>query len=458
MNQNISALKMLLGFESSDETEILNHHSDLQPYRDEFHASIRNWSESQSFIPLAPDEDLIRDDFYDALISGEYGERFHNTLYRQILHWHRLRLNEDQLLILISRIWQELLHHSLSLGNPRLQRSLCLVVEITRILAVKIYHFNRKLQSIRRKSEHETARIHQAFSLLAANLPKDLVQAYVDHQEWLFSSISLILGHEDDKLASIPDSHECNLARWLERGGRALIPVDEQEQFETAHRQVHDIAKRVQHKFARQETGQIFALLSELEQASDIVGQVLLRCIDKSITQFASYDPLTKLRNRNTLRPVFEREVALATRFNRNVGAILLDIDRFKSINDEYGHLFGDQVLFELGQCLTQNVRQEDALFRWGGEEFLIIGLTDNSPGNSIMALAERLRQAVEESVFCNDTETPVQFTISAGVVEFNPSQNMPPMETIFDQADKFLYQAKQTGRNRVLSGFVSTP
>lgn len=430
----------------------------MRRYRSAFHTNIRNWSESHAFVELAPDEELITEDFHEALVSGEYDERFHTTLYRQILHWHRLRLNEDQLLILISRIWQELLSHSAPLGNPRLQRSLCLVVEITRILAAKIYHFNRKLQSIKKKSEYETARIHQAFSLLAANLPDDLIQAYVDHQEWLHSSISLILGHEDKQQARIPGSEECNLARWLQRGGQALIPVDQQQEFDTAHRKVHEIAELIRNNIAQQETGQIFTLLSELEQASNVVGKTLLRCIDQSITQFASYDPLTKLRNRTTLQPVFEREVALATRFNRNVGAILLDIDRFKRINDEYGHLFGDQVLFELGQCLMQNIRQEDALFRWGGEEFLIIGLTDTTPEDNITVMAERLRKAVEDSVFCSDTETPVRFTISAGVVEFNPSHNMPAMEQIFDHADKLLYQAKQTGRNRVVSGYLSAP
>ncbi|NLC36832.1 MAG: sensor domain-containing diguanylate cyclase [Alcaligenaceae bacterium] len=300
-------------------------------------------------------------------------------------------------------------------------------------------------------------RIHHAFSLLAANLPEDLVQACKDHMQWMYEAISLILGRDIKNIAHIPSSTECRLSVWLNNGGRSAIPADQLNHLEIAHHQVHDLAAQVREEVMQQRTEHIFSLLDDLESASRTIGQILLRCIDESISNFASHDTLTKLRNRTTLVPVFEREVALAKRHKKNMGVIILDIDHFKRINDQYGHLFGDQVLIELGACLKQHIRQEDVLFRWGGEEFLILGLTTPEIQGNITALAERIRLAVQENIFCQDSDTPVQFTISAGVVEFELSSEQP-MNRIFEEADKLLYQAKAGGRNRVVSEFLATP
>lgn len=458
MHKKIPALKKLLEIHPLDEQEILNHRSFLLEHRKNFYTSIQAWATKHDFAATHDPKELLLEGFYEALVSGDYEHDFHAILYRQVIHWYHLRLREDDVLILLSRMWQALQDRSAQRTNMRVERALCLVVELCRIVAVDILRLSGQLQAIREKSEYETARIHQAFSLLAANLPDELVQAYMDHQEWMHASISLILGATPDPHASIPDSAKCNLARWLERGGRGIIPAHEWPEFDAAHGKVHEMATLIHAHAARHQTEHLFSQLSELEKASAVVSRTLLRCIDESITQFASYDPLTRLRNRSTLSSVFQREGALATRFGKTLGAILLDIDHFKKINDQYGHLFGDQVLIELSQCLRQQIRREDVLFRWGGEEFLVIGMSDNTNHGSITTMAERIRQEVEQTVFCHNTPTPIQFTVSAGVVEFSPSDTTMSMEQIFDHADKLLYQAKQTGRNRVVSELLAVP
>jgi len=227
MRKNIPALKTLLGIHPEDEKEIQRRRTALQSYHPRFHRNVRQWAEEYGLVEAG--QEPLLDGFFDAIIGGSYDEHFQATLHRQALHWHHLQLNEDRILLLLSHIWQELLHHSESLGSPQLPRSLCLVIEMARIIAIRTVSLSRKMWAIKERAEHEAARIHQAFSLLATNLPDDLVQAYADHQQWMYRSISLMLGEQP--AARIAGSSECNLARWLAGGGRAIIPAAQWEEF-----------------------------------------------------------------------------------------------------------------------------------------------------------------------------------------------------------------------------------
>ncbi|HSC66422.1 MAG TPA: GGDEF domain-containing protein [Cellvibrio sp.] len=150
-------------------------------------------------------------------------------------------------------------------------------------------------------------------------------------------------------------------------------------------------------------------------------------------------DPLTGVLNRDGLAPLFNQE---RNSVNRPLlSLIFIDIDRFKSINDNHGHNIGDQVLLAFAQVLSENTRTQDLLARWGGEEF-VLACPDTTLENAA-GLAEKLRRAIEE----NDWPRRINVTASFGVAQL--MQGESPTDFI-NRADKALYVAKAQGRNCV--------
>jgi two-component system cell cycle response regulator len=121
----------------------------------------------------------------------------------------------------------------------------------------------------------------------------------------------------------------------------------------------------------------------------------------------------------------------------------MIDIDKFKSINDEFGHLLGDEVLRQVSTILKQNLRKVDLLCRYGGEEFVVIAPA--TTGHNAIGLADKLRKVIAQFPFPG---IPRPVTISAGVSEY--SANGESRDDLVRAADAALYRAKQMGRNRV--------
>lgn len=152
-------------------------------------------------------------------------------------------------------------------------------------------------------------------------------------------------------------------------------------------------------------------------------------------------DPLTGLGNRRSLQVQLEKSVEAANRYGESLSVIMLDIDHFKHYNDTYGHLEGDRLLIKLSEILTNEMRKADYIFRYGGEEFLVILIETDE--NKACEAAERMRWAVE-------AEAGV--TISLGIAAYR--EGISTGEELIGNADAALYRAKQQGRNRVeLSG-----
>ncbi|MGY6567053.1 MAG: GGDEF domain-containing protein [Halomonadaceae bacterium] len=163
------------------------------------------------------------------------------------------------------------------------------------------------------------------------------------------------------------------------------------------------------------------------------------------LTRLATVDPLTGLANRARLIDVFLWEQAQARRNGTPLSLLMLDLDRFKRINDEYGHEAGDAVLVAFARMLQQRLREIDLISRFGGEEFLV--LLNNTDGKRAFAVAEVLRQSLEQL----DIEYQgkiLKLTVSIGVAEYGPDGL--DLDTLSRVADKRLYQAKASGRNCV--------
>jgi two-component system, cell cycle response regulator len=163
-------------------------------------------------------------------------------------------------------------------------------------------------------------------------------------------------------------------------------------------------------------------------------------------------DPLTGAFNRRHFSERLESELAYAKRHAADLSLLLLDIDYFKKINDQYGHLEGDRVLRELTRACHQGLRTEDMFARYGGEEFAI--LLRGVPLGGASRAGERLRVAIAEQVFVGDPPLSVSVSIGCASISCIPDATSGALIHIADQR---LYEAKQAGRGRVVAeGFFA--
>lgn len=162
----------------------------------------------------------------------------------------------------------------------------------------------------------------------------------------------------------------------------------------------------------------------------------------QKLERLASHDPLTGVKNRRAMTSDLELAVANAKQAGIHYALVMLDLDHFKRINDEYGHHIGDQVLMNCAQILQAHIRESDKLFRFGGEEFtlLMAGVSDKG----LYPVVDKLRLALEEKL----SSPGGKVTASFGVALLRPGENW---ETWLARADNALYLAKEGGRNKVV-------
>ena len=160
----------------------------------------------------------------------------------------------------------------------------------------------------------------------------------------------------------------------------------------------------------------------------------------------ANTDALTNISNRRAFIIRAQEEVSFCKRNNTKLAIVMCDVDHFKHTNDNFGHLAGDKVLKELAEILHTQMRNEDMLARFGGEEFIM--LLRSTDVNSVGMWAERVREKVEQSSFIFEGIT-IPTTLSIGVCSMK-GENITTLDTLIKKADNALYQAKNKGRNRV--------
>ncbi len=184
--------------------------------------------------------------------------------------------------------------------------------------------------------------------------------------------------------------------------------------------------------------------LEELSEAAAIaIDNALLfqRSQELSVT-----DDLTKLYNSRYLNDTLAREVKRARRYEAHVSLIFLDLDGFKKVNDQHGHLVGSRTLIEVGQVLREAVREIDVVARYGGDEFTVV-LPQTDPAGA-QVIAERIRQAIAEQVFMGKEGLDVRLTASLGVATFPKPCGSP--EELIRAADQAMYGVKARGRDGV--------
>ena len=164
----------------------------------------------------------------------------------------------------------------------------------------------------------------------------------------------------------------------------------------------------------------------------------------EEIYRMTIVDGLTQIHNKRFLQEELERELMRARRHNRHLSALMFDIDHFKQINDQYGHLAGDHVLRELARVVQERIRRDEVFARWGGEEFALI--LPETPLEGAYQLGEDLRARIEGHRFVFQGEQ-ISVTISGGAALLGEDDTSADL---IKAADTKLYEAKRSGRNRI--------
>lgn len=155
-------------------------------------------------------------------------------------------------------------------------------------------------------------------------------------------------------------------------------------------------------------------------------------------------DPLTGAGNRMAMDSALQREIELARRYDYDLTLLMVDIDKFKSINDQFGHQFGDEVLKAVASTLSDCIRNSDMNFRYGGEEFIV--LLNKTDLDQALLVAERIRQSVMNCSLMNAKDQMV--SVSIGTAGYEKGMDS---DSLLSKADKAMYLAKEEGRNQVV-------
>ena len=247
--------------------------------------------------------------------------------------------------------------------------------------------------------------------------------------------------------AALPGIGNSEFGMWLYH--KAAIIFESAPELERIRERIEQMEKSLFPRLAesRRSSTDASLLMKEIEAGIAEIKFLLGGLFDRFIEVESGRDSLTHLLNRRFLPAVLTREMAMARRSGVPFSLLLLDLDRFKLINDTYGHAAGDLVLQQSSDLVTGSVRAGDFVFRYGGEEILIVLVEVDK--ERAMRVAETIRaKFVAEQMHLGEDRT-ANITVSIGVATYN---GHPDYETIMKDADGALYQAKEAGRNRCVA------
>lgn len=244
------------------------------------------------------------------------------------------------------------------------------------------------------------------------------------------------------------------------RETQRLVPLDALQyrhdasdlRLEYGHRGHHSVSYALSHE--GEHLGELVLrrnqrfLEDELVQLESLIATLLYpmrnALLYRAATRSALRDPLTETGNRIAMDQALQREIEMARRHLHPLSLLMLDIDHFKRINDSHGHAVGDKVLKAVAAAIKQQLRNVDMVFRYGGEEFLI--LLSNTGREAASMVGERLRQAAQGQDYWAD-EVRIELTVSLGCATLLTAESA---ESLLRRADSALYVAKREGRNRL--------
>lgn len=269
-----------------------------------------------------------------------------------------------------------------------------------------------------------------------------------EHSKWvkLWNSRAICKLPFPETYLSNHAHQDCDFAKWFEGCKKEswLHQID-YESITSVHKAVHVEAKKLANQIEKGGAVDEEDYYRFVNHDWNFSNQ-LIKLKDKIARLQISFDPLTGVFNRQALMPVLMQEKAYIERDGKQCCLAMADLDFFKQVNDTYGHSNGDIVLQKVAGFLRSNLRPYDALFRYGGEEFLFcLPNTDIDTGKMLL---DRLRIEIEKMPIKVGAESIITITLSMGITQMTQKNSI---EDSIVQADEALYEAKNNGRNRVV-------
>ncbi|HEY8354648.1 MAG TPA: GGDEF domain-containing protein [Methylophilaceae bacterium] len=293
------------------------------------------------------------------------------------------------------------------------------------------------------RAHERNVRADEAFRLFAAgqNIAAERERQFGALLEWENSVFRVMT--TDSDLSNLPELHISAFGLWLNH--KASLMFNERLELQTMTEAVECIDHEILPQLVEADGEQSRQLLRRLLQETERIKFMLSEMFDRLADLEVGRDTLTQLYNRRFLASIMRREIELCRRRRIGFAVLMIDVDHFKRINDEYGHDAGDQVLQQIAVHLLNNARAGDFVFRYGGEEFLIV-LAEVDEA-AAMRVGEKLRKRIEEAEILLANNRRLRVTVSIGIAT---SDGHPDYKRIVERADAALYQAKNNGRNRV--------
>lgn len=264
--------------------------------------------------------------------------------------------------------------------------------------------------------------------------------------------VLLLLIAEESQRDRFPAIRRTGFGLWVLHKGELLFPGS--TEIKLLERIVTTIDDRFDRLFGTRSAvdRSIYRqLIDDVDAEVTAATAILSSMTDRTLAMEGGRDTLTKLFNRRFLRTVMQREIRLSQAAGDRFGVLLLDIDHFKVINDTFGHDTGDAILKQMAELLIGSVRAGDFVFRYGGEEFLL--LVGGMTADILCMIGEKVRLATEREDFRNPLGDPLKVTVSVGLALHD---GHPDYQRVIAAADGALYEAKNAGRNRCILN--STP
>jgi len=300
-----------------------------------------------------------------------------------------------------------------------------------------------KVNSDLRKSEKKYRSIFEDSKdmIFIAMLDEQIIDSNPASRELLgYSRSEMVQMKMSEVLVHRHDKERLDRLLWRQ-------PVVKDYELELQHKEGNIIHCTVTLTLRKNEEGKVTELQGTVHDISAIKQAQAERTRAVEFEQLAITDPLTKIYNRRIFDEIAIKEWERSKRSKAPLGIVLFDIDHFKKVNDTHGHLIGDQVLVNLAELCSANLRSMDVFARYGGEEFVI--LMPDADETSAHQIMERLRTMVEKTPLATHENVDVVVTISAGIAMWKDAESTD-ISSLLERADQALYSSKKSGRNRV--------
>lgn len=390
-------------------------------------------------------EHIIVIGYYEAIFTSLVDEFEDQELFKLFENLAKHQIASDTPYIIITNELNNLKTFLIKQLNPdslsnNIVALLALCEQINnRIAFAYLQEYIKKLKSIN----------NLRIASLSEVMDKNILIHYESHLLWLSELAKCIEARSQENFPEL-DANLCDFGKWLQTEGKSLISNNSKfKSISALHSNLHLFAHKIYSIMLSQEHHIITTYLEKCEMLSLSIGTELALIDNILMNHKVLKDPLTGALNRQGLGNIFKNQYELSLATSNPFVFAMCDLDNFKKLNDNYGHLFGDEVLKSFVSTVKSKTRSSDIIMRYGGEEFILM-LAAASKEEALHVL-EKIRAEFHQIEFTHKEERVI-CSVSIGFVEIRPNLHYKPhfLEDYIGVADQKLYSAKKAGKNRI--------